>query len=102
MFAKLGGAPFPGATLIKANLSSTELMDAELTTADLSGADLSSAHLKGARLGVASLQGADLRNRFDLTHKQVDEAFGDAESKLPAALTRPASWSSLAAPKNIP
>jgi len=62
----------PPIDLSNANLSRSTLTNANLTNANLSGADLSS---------------ADLSNAKNLTQMQVDEACGDANTKLPEGLT---------------
>lgn len=90
------------ADLIRANLFHADLLGADLSGADLSGADLSGADLGGADLGGAALSGAhldgadllgdDLSRNFTLTQPQLDEAKGDASTKLPAGLHMPDRW----------
>jgi uncharacterized protein YjbI with pentapeptide repeats len=41
----------------------------------------------------ADLSGADLTESIFLTQSQLDAAKGDADTKLPTSLTRPAHWS---------
>jgi uncharacterized protein YjbI with pentapeptide repeats len=53
----------------------------------LGRADLTGADLRGARLA-----GADLRGSLFLTQAQLDAATGDADTRVPAALTRPRHW----------
>lgn len=60
--------------------------------ADLSGADLRLADLVGADLRDANLAGADLTEVLFLTQAQLNAARGDASTRLPAALKRPAHW----------
>jgi len=74
--AHLGYADLSGAHLGNANLSNADLTGAYLAYADLSGADLSSVNLSNA----------DLRAK-GLTQKQLDEACGDADTKLPEGFT---------------
>jgi uncharacterized protein YjbI with pentapeptide repeats len=86
--AYLSGANLNDADLRGANLRSVDLYGAHLTGAnlgltDLNGADLSDADLSGADLSVADLSGARL------TQTQLDEACGDANTKLPKGLTPP-------------
>ena len=71
--------------MLRANLHG-----ANLTSANLQGANLTSANLQGAKFGtsrvvgsVTNLAGADLRTAMGLTQKQLDEACGDEETKLP-------------------
>jgi uncharacterized protein YjbI with pentapeptide repeats len=86
------GADLMGAKLRKADLRGANLRGAYLIAADLTGADLRSADLIGADLRDARLAGADLTGAIFLTQPQVNAAKGDAATKLPAALTRPAHW----------
>ncbi len=60
--------------------------------ADLSGADLRVADLTGADLRGADLSGADLTGSIFLVQSQLDAAKGDASTKVPPPLTRPAHW----------
>jgi hypothetical protein len=73
------------------------LHTADFSRADLSGAHLEGADLRGAHLGEADLRGAhlggaDLSEARELTQDQVDLARGDAQTKLPPGLVRPALW----------
>jgi hypothetical protein len=90
-----------------ADLSEAYLNNASLERAHLEGADLKLAVLKGARLSGAHLEGADLSTPYyehvqehvllkakavGLTDRQLLEAFGDGETKLPEGITRPKHW----------
>jgi uncharacterized protein YjbI with pentapeptide repeats len=91
--AKLAGAHLEGAALPAAHLEGANLFQAHLERADLhgahlEGADLSQAHLERADLHGAYLEGADLSTTEGLTQAQIDDAYGDAETKLPPGLTR--------------
>jgi hypothetical protein len=68
------------------------LRRADLFWAHLKGANLNGAHLEGANLYRARLEGANLSLATGLIQEQVDAAFGDASTKLPEGLTRPAHW----------
>jgi hypothetical protein len=105
--ANLRNADLSGASLTKANLSGAGLFGANLSATDLSGASLSNADLFGARLTKANLgnadltgasltkanlfgadlSGADLLGAGGLTQTQLDEACGDANTKLPEGFT---------------
>jgi uncharacterized protein YjbI with pentapeptide repeats len=100
--AFLFGADLSGANLSGAKLTSADLSHANLSGADLSGAnltdvnqdvfftppiDLSNANLSRATLTNANLSGADLSNAKNLTQMQLDEACGDANTRLPGGLT---------------
>jgi uncharacterized protein YjbI with pentapeptide repeats len=95
--AFLGDADLQGANLYAANLRMARLPDANLKRANLGraklqGALLIRAKLQGADLGKANLEradlaGADLTDAKGLTQKQLDEAFGDDNTKLPEGLT---------------
>ncbi|MCP2163433.1 pentapeptide repeat-containing protein [Goodfellowiella coeruleoviolacea] len=86
------GADLIGANLRGANLRGANLRGAYLIAANLSGANLSGADLIGADLRDADLRGANLTGSIFLTQAQVNAAKGDAATRLPAALTRPAHW----------
>ncbi|MEU9120378.1 pentapeptide repeat-containing protein [Streptomyces sp. NPDC048506] len=86
------GADLMGARLKDADLQGANLRGAYLIAADLRGADLRRADLIGADLRDADLRGADLTGAIFLTQSQLNAAKGDAATKLPPALTRPAHW----------
>ncbi|MFF7654022.1 pentapeptide repeat-containing protein [Streptomyces sp. NPDC007983] len=86
------GADLIGARLRGADLRGAGLRGALLIAADLTGADLSAADLIGADLRDADLSGADLTGAIFLTQAQLNAARGDAATRLPSALTRPAHW----------
>lgn len=86
------GADLFGARLRGADLRGVSLRGAYLIAADLRGADLRRADLIGADLRDADLRGADLTDSLFLTQSQVNAAKGDAGTKLPSSLVRPAHW----------
>ncbi|WP_441245356.1 pentapeptide repeat-containing protein [Kitasatospora sp. McL0602] len=86
------GADLIGAKLKGADLRGANLRGACLIAADLKGADLRQADLIGADLRDAELAGADLTGSIFLTQAQLNAAKGDATTKLPPTLTRPAHW----------
>ncbi len=81
-----------GADLREADLRGAGLRGAVLVAANLTGADLGLADLTGADLRDADLSGADLRTALFLTQAQLDAARGDATTRVPDALVRPAHW----------
>jgi len=95
--AHLSGANLRGAKLTNADLSGANLTDVnqdvfftppiDLSNANLSRANLTNANLTNANLSGADLSSADLSNAKNLTQMQVDEACGDANTKLPEGLT---------------
>ncbi|MFE6504642.1 pentapeptide repeat-containing protein [Kitasatospora sp. NPDC057738] len=89
---ELRGADLFGARLRGADLRGANLRGALLVAADLSGADLRLADLVGADLRDADLAGADLGTALFLTQAQLNAARGDATTRLPDGLTRPAHW----------
>jgi uncharacterized protein YjbI with pentapeptide repeats len=95
--AGLSYAHLEGAKLPHAHLKSTILSYAHLEGADLSYAHLDAlfegAHLEGAVFMEAHLEGADLNGAIGLTQANLEWAFGDDRTVLPADLTRPAHWS---------
>ncbi|MEZ0095209.1 pentapeptide repeat-containing protein [Streptacidiphilus sp. EB129] len=86
------GADLIGARLRGADLRGVNLRGAYLIGADLRGADLRLADLIGADLRDADLRGADLTGCLFLTQMQLNAARGDAATRVPPALTRPAHW----------
>jgi uncharacterized protein YjbI with pentapeptide repeats len=86
------GADLAGADLSRARLRGASLRGACLAGADLRGADLAGADLTGADLRGADLRGADLAGAIFLVQSQLDAARGDAGTRLPPSLTRPAHW----------
>ncbi|MFC9428280.1 pentapeptide repeat-containing protein [Streptomyces sp. NPDC056987] len=86
------GADLLGARLRAADLRGADLRGAYLIAADLRGADLRLADLIGADLRDADLRGADLTGSIFLVQTQVNAARGDADTRLPPSLARPAHW----------
>ncbi len=82
-----------GADLIETNLRGADLRGAYLIAADLSGADLTGSDLIGADMRDTNVRGTDLSGSIFLTQAQINVAKGDAKTKLPPSLTRPAPWS---------
>ncbi|WP_285223147.1 pentapeptide repeat-containing protein [Frankia sp. AgPm24] len=58
------------------------------------GAKLRYVFFGHASIDEANLRGADLRHALGLIQAQLESAQGDAHTRLPEGLTRPASWSS--------
>ncbi len=71
-----------------------DLFQAGLRGAELSGVNLSRVNLVRAGLVKADLRGADLSGALVLAQEQVDSANGDASTKLPDRIQRPAHWDS--------
>jgi hypothetical protein len=90
--AYLGEADLRSANLERAYLRSANLAGADLGRANLSGADLREAYFDGADLRGANLSGTYLFNAKRLTQEQIDEAYGDSTTELPADLHVPESW----------
>lgn len=86
------GADLIGADLRGADLHGSSLRSAYLIGADLRGADLRGADLLGADLRGADLRGADLTGALFLTEPQLAAARGDAATRTPEGLRRPAPW----------
>lgn len=87
------GANLIAADLRKIDLRGANLRGAYLIAADLRETDLSGADLIGADFRDANLCGAELTQSIFLTQAQLNVAKGDASTKLPSSLTRPAHWS---------
>ncbi|MFI9720056.1 pentapeptide repeat-containing protein [Streptomyces sp. NPDC052396] len=86
------GADLMGARLAGAKLRGANLRGAYLIAADLRKADLREADVIGADFRDADLSGADLTGSIFLTQAQLNAARGDAATRLPAGLERPAHW----------
>src|SRR3954469_652788 len=82
--ADLRSAQMTGAILVDA-----DLQDADLTFAQLDRTILSNANLANAVLFGTSLYGANLEFARNLTQAQIDDAFTDCSTILPAGITRP-------------
>jgi len=76
----------------ESNLRCAILDGADLCRADFSGADLRDASLVSTFLKCTDLTAADLSTARGLTTAQVNEAYGDGRTKLPADVARPARW----------
>jgi uncharacterized protein YjbI with pentapeptide repeats len=85
--AQLEGALLPGANLEGANLNGANLEGARLY-----GANLDRANLEGANLNGAYLEGARLITATGLMKSQLDKTSGDAKTRLPEGVERPAHW----------
>ncbi len=93
----------PGPDYRGADLAAADLRRADLRGANLRGSCLIRTDLRGARLALADLTGADLRDAdlrdadlgecLFLTQAQLDAGNGSRETRIPAALRRPAHWS---------
>ena len=90
--ATLIDADLRSAYLLRANLAHARLTGANLSGANLNNARLDYAELKGAQLAEASLCGASLKGARNLTQAQIEQAYGDEDTRLPAGLVRPARW----------
>ncbi len=82
-----------GARLAGRDLRTLNLRGALLIAADLRGADLRWADLLGADLRDADLGGANLSEALFVSPPQVAAARGNATTRLPRTLVRPAHWS---------
>src|SRR5215217_959764 len=88
----LRGASFWGANLKGASLSGADLQKASLYSADLRRASFTD----DTKLQGAYLWNTDLRNARGLTQRQIEQAHGDENTKLPNDLKRPAAWKTVA------
>lgn len=85
--ADLRGVNLRMSDLRSACLKWADLADADLRRANLEGADADEANLRDADLRGANLRGANLRDVMSLTPPQLDTAYGDAQTMLPADLS---------------
>jgi Pentapeptide repeats (8 copies) len=86
------GADLMGRDLRRTHLRGASLRGAYLIGADLRGTELRSTDLLGADLRAADVRGTDLSECLFLTQPQVEAANGDAATRIPSALRRPAHW----------
>ncbi|MEJ2868518.1 pentapeptide repeat-containing protein [Actinomycetospora sp. OC33-EN08] len=87
-------ADLVGKDLRARRMRDVSLRGALLMGADLRGVDLGRADLLGTDLRGADLRGAALDDVLFLTNPQVTSARGDAATRLPARVHRPAHWGS--------
>ncbi len=90
--ADLRGADLAGVDLRRRRLRAASLRGAVLVGADLRGADLTGADLTGADLRGADLRAADLSAALFVTAPLLSSARGDATTRIPFGLERPAHW----------
>lgn len=106
--AELQRADFTDADLTGANFEKAELGRAIFTNAIVTGsrfaqANLSRVHLNeakiegpidyaGAFLFLTRIEGMDLSQATGLQQSQIDQACGDADTKLPDSLKAPSGW----------
>jgi uncharacterized protein YjbI with pentapeptide repeats len=96
--ARLDGADFQKAELGRANFAKATISNANFARANLSRVNLNQAKfdspldLTGAFLFLTRLEGLDLSQAKGLQQWQIDQACGDANTKLPAGLQAPANW----------
>ena len=88
----LAGQSLVGVDLRRTDLRGANLRATTLLGADLRGVDLRLADLGGADLRAARLDGADLSGALFLRAGSLESAQGDARTRLPADLRRPAHW----------
>ena len=86
------GVDLAGADLRGKPLAHTDFRNACLIGADLRETMLSRVDLLGADLRDADVRGADLRETLFLTQPQLSSARGDAATRIPPNLDRPALW----------
>ncbi|REK71293.1 pentapeptide repeat-containing protein [Paenibacillus paeoniae] len=87
------GADLIGANLKGADLRAANLRGAYMIAANLSKANLRAADLIGVDFRDADLRGADLSGSLYLSQAQINSAKGDASTRIPPTLIRPAHWS---------
>jgi len=68
----------------------------KIERANVQGAHIENAYLQGPDLRGAYLQGAELGRARGLIKEQIEQAYGDENTKLPEGLQLPAAWHHLA------
>ncbi|WP_416210608.1 pentapeptide repeat-containing protein [Frankia sp. Cas8] len=83
--------PIPGSesrnrstSLTEADLHHANLSNAILAHTRLPGANVSEAHMQGSNLRGTDLRGANLTEVAGLSQDQLNQAFGDRETRLPS------------------
>ena len=95
--ADLGSADFWRCRLTSCRFEGANLSDAHLEGVSMAGADFRAAKLIGTRftgadVGGAHFEKADLTNAIGLSQADIANAYGNAETRLPSDLERPAHW----------
>ena len=90
--ANLQNAFLTGANLQEADLYGANLQEAVLDRADLQEAFLNGANLRRASFIGANLQNAHLYSVKNLKLWQIEKAFGNSATVIPANVERPANW----------
>jgi uncharacterized protein YjbI with pentapeptide repeats len=88
----LEGADFDRAKAVLMCMSYADFTNASFRNTDLSAANLAhakmdGADLTGADLTITSIKGTDLRHVKGLTQAQLNQACGDADTKVPAGMS---------------
>ena len=85
--ADFSGADLTGVRLNGGRFDRASFHGAELTGASLAGASFDGADFSGADLEHATIAAADLSHARGLNQDQLDDARGDARTRLPPGLT---------------
>jgi hypothetical protein len=83
-------------TRVAAERGGVDVRGTMLLAGDLRRQGLRGANLLGADLRDTDVRGADLSTALFLTQSQVNAARGDAATRLPARLSRPTHWLTVA------
>lgn len=86
------GKDFIGKNFKKSNLDGRNFTMTMMVAANLEGCSLKGANFLGADLRDANIKNTDLSQSLFLTQMQVNAARGNSKTKLPAFISRPASW----------
>ncbi|MEJ2123834.1 MAG: DnaJ domain-containing protein, partial [Alphaproteobacteria bacterium] len=91
-FSTLTEADLEGARLVSADLLHAKLDRARLTATDLTDAMLDHADLTDTLFDRTVVTGASFLNARNLTQDQLENAYGDATTRLPPSLSAPENW----------
>ena len=92
------GCVFVGVHLDGANMVDSRFIDVDFRKATFDSADMRGAvfaedtNMKDATFASANVRSADLSGTKNLIADQIDDAEGDAKTKLPQGISRPAKW----------
>ena len=85
--ANLVAAHFEDCSFVECNFEKAEMREVRIVAPVSKENPFKDANFKGAEI-----HGADLELACGITQSQIDDALGDADTKLPLGLTRPDHW----------
>ena len=90
--ASMGGVDFSNAELSGADFQRADLLYVNFSSANLGGGGFAGADVRNAKFDKAGLYGTDLSKAIGLTAEQIENARGNAATKLPKGIKLPDKW----------